>query len=145
MKPSENHVSEIEDLVTYGLLTEKKFVRVIGIKAFFPEKQLSVSSDFSKGDKLVIGWHKTTDTLLKTTITLKEYLFEISTMTGQNNIPKDIFLGVIVHSSQPVFVKIFHTDRPKLPFGNIFLPIEKVEKKALPSIHGDITPRKGIE
>ncbi|KAG2382278.1 hypothetical protein C9374_005480 [Naegleria lovaniensis] len=200
MKPSENHVSEIKNLVTYGLLTEKKLVRVIGIKVFVPEfsrspksykyhlfnvgvfpiepsteeeKQqldtlisflleasrqtifeenelikritkesigrkrltstLFTTSDFSNGDKLVIRWQKTTDTLLTTTITLEEYLFEISTALGQGNSPKDIFLGKIDHSSQPVFVKIFRSNRFNLPLGNIFLsPNVKVEKNGIP-------------
>ncbi|KAG2386131.1 hypothetical protein C9374_002577 [Naegleria lovaniensis] len=89
---------------------------------------LSTTSDFSKGDKLVIHWQKTTETSLTTTVTLKEYLFEISTIPRQGNIPKDIFFGEIDHSSQPVFVKIFHSNRFNLPLGNIFLPSATVEK-----------------
>lgn len=76
--------------------------------------------DISQGDKLVISC-QSIDKLLKTTITLEAYLFEISTGQGQNTTPKDIFYGVLDHSSKPVYVKIFHNAGFDMDIGNIFL------------------------
>ncbi|KAL9652857.1 hypothetical protein ABK040_010889 [Willaertia magna] len=185
IKPSDNHATQIDRLVTYGLLTEKNSVRVIGIKAFVPQTSrdkksykyqlfnvgvfplepsteedktkldelisflleasrqtiaeenqliknitkesvgkrrmkscLPSTSAFSKGDQLLIGLRKSKDSLLETTITLDEYLYEISSET------KDIFYGVLEDSS-PVYVKIFLNESYRylesIPIGNIFL------------------------
>ncbi|EFC36073.1 predicted protein [Naegleria gruberi] len=194
IKPSEKHAIQIDKLVTYGLLTEKRFVRVLGIKAFVPqtsrikkrykyqlfnvgmfpldpstteEKQLldtfisflleasrkaifeenilidtitkasmgrkrmesSIVSgyDISQGDKLVVHLTTSLDTVLTTTVTLEEYLVEISTGQGRGTATKDMFYGVLDHSSQPVFVKIFHSEKPeRFDIGNIFLLHDRV-------------------
>ncbi|KAL9645369.1 hypothetical protein ABK040_002568 [Willaertia magna] len=44
MKPSTENAKKVSSLVTYGLLTEKKFVRVLGIRVIVPETQRKIKT-----------------------------------------------------------------------------------------------------